>query len=168
MDGKDYVICSKCGEQLPMDALFCSKCGNNLKDTTQKPQKVKGAKRWGMNCAVLVIALFVINFVLASGLKKELMRDWSRVEGESGAYIDCILDFSESEIEYRLETGYKWMDTTIAEYDYIVLTNNWIMVKRYGDWDPIHIEFNEEKEMMICTPALTSTDKKEYWFNRGY
>lgn len=70
------------------------------------------------------------------------------------------------EVEYRLETGYAWMDTSLATYDYKVISGNKIKVLRYGDdWETFSIEFNDEKTIMITTPALTSTDAREVWVN---
>ena len=55
-----------------------------------------------------------------------------------------MLDFSEKEVEYRLETGYAWMDTSLATYDYKVISGNKIKVLRYGDdLETFSIEFND-------------------------
>ncbi|MDE7114752.1 MAG: hypothetical protein K2O57_11360, partial [Acetatifactor sp.] len=65
-----------------------------------------------------------------------------------------------------LETGYSWMNTTVANYDYKVVNKNTIKVLRYGNkWETITVEFNKDKTMMTVRPALTSVDSVEYWFN---
>ena len=116
--------------------------------------------------AAILAVLFIVNAVQASNLKKELMRDWYKVEGEEGSYILCVLDFSDKEVEYRLETGYVWMDTTIATFDYKAISGNKIKVLRYGDdWETITIEFNDDKTVMTASPALTSVDNTEFWVN---
>lgn len=175
MEGTTEVICPKCGEKLSGDSFFCNKCGtkidsSNGNDTSTKQNVSKRNKKIiGIGIAVILgiaIILFLINSVQVMNLKKELKRDWSSIEGEDGAYIICILDFSDDEIEYRIETGYAWMDTTIATFDYKVISGNKIKVSRHGnDWDTINVEFNEDKSMMIVKPGLTSIDSVEYWFN---
>lgn len=55
-------------------------------------------------------------------------------------------------------------DTTVATYDYKVISGNKMKVLRYGDdWETITVEFNDEKTVMITSPALTSTDAREIW-----
>lgn len=166
-------VCPNCGEKLPNDSFFCTKCGTKIDDIPQverKPNFFKKNKKkilFGVIGVISVLAIFVIvNSIQALNLKKELMRDWYKVEGEGGSSILCILDFSDKEIEYRLETGYAWLDTTVATYDYKVFGKNKIKVLRYGDeWETITIEFNEEKSVMTVSPALTSVDDTEIWVN---
>lgn len=95
-----------------------------------------------------------------------MTREWQRVEGENGTYIICVLDFSEDEIEYRLETGYSWLDTTVDTYDYKVVSGNIIKVNIYGDeWETVTVEFSGDKDMITVSPALTSVDDEEVWFD---
>lgn len=116
--------------------------------------------------AAVFMILLIVNAVQASNLKKELERDWYKVAGEEGSYILCVLDFSDDEIEYRLETGYAWMDTTVATYKYKVISGNKIKVLRYGDeWETIMVDLNEDKTVMEVSPALTSVDNTEIWIN---
>ena len=119
-------ICPNCGEKLPNDSAFCIKCGTKIEIETSKieikPNFFKQNKKkitvGVIGIVSVLVILFAVNFVQASKLKNELMRDWYKVEGEGSSSILCILDFSDNEVEYRLETGYAWMDTTIATYDY--------------------------------------------------
>lgn len=176
MENTTEKICPKCGEKLPCDSVFCVKCGARIEADTFNGEGLKNTsgfaknqkKKAGIALAAVIGILaifFIVNSIQAANLKKELMRDWSTVEGDDGAYILCILDFSDDEIKYRVETGYAWMDTTLATYDYKVISRNKIKVLRYGDWKTINIEFNDDKTMMIVEPALTSIDNREYWFN---
>lgn len=176
MENTTEKICPECGEKLPYDSVFCVKCGARIETDTVNDEGlentsgiVENHKKKAVIALAAVIGIlalfFIVNSIQASNLKKELMRDWSTVEGDDGIYILCILDFSDDEIKYRVETGYAWMDTTIATYDYKVISGNKIKVLRYGDWKTISIEFNEDKTMMIVEPALTSIDNREYWFN---
>ena len=176
MQSTTNVICPKCGQVMPGNANFCVKCGAQMETVlwnNQEPPRPqsfmkRNGKKIGIGVAAIaavLIILFAVNTIQASNLKKELQRGWSRVEGDNGAYIECILDFSDDEITYRLETGYRWMDMTVATYDYKVVSGNKIKVLRYGEWDTIKVEFNKDKTMMTVTPALTSVDREEYWFH---
>lgn len=170
-------VCPNCGEKLPLDSAFCIKCGTKIEENLSSNNEVSEEKSFvkthkkkivlffSVILGILVIA-FIINSVQASVLKNELMRDWQTVEGDDGSYILCILDFSDEEIEYRVETGFAWIDTTIATYEYKVQRGNKIKVKRFGDeWETFEIEFNDEKTMMTVSPALTSADDYEFWFH---
>ncbi|MDE6252415.1 MAG: zinc ribbon domain-containing protein [Lachnospiraceae bacterium] len=177
MESTTEKICSNCGEKLSGDSSFCVRCGAKVEgEMGNAGQTVKDLKSSGKNrrkistgvVAVVVVALvwFGVNAVQISNLKKELMRDWERVEGDEDAHILCILDFSEDEIEYKLETGYSWMDMTASTYKYKVISGNKMKVNIYGDkWETVTVEFDEDKTMMTVSPALTSVDDKEYWFN---
>lgn len=177
------VRCPRCGQILPGNARFCAECGmqlgeapwNNQAFSPAPPQTVpqqrsflqRHGKKIGIAVAVIaavLITVFAVNAIQASNLKKQLQRGWSRVEGDDGVYIECILDFSDDEITYRLEPGYRWMDMTVATYDYKVISGNKIKVLRYGDWETVKVEFNKDKTMMTVTPALTSADREECWF----
>ena len=179
MENMMETVCPNCGEKLPGDSSFCMKCGTKIEEDgpgTEQEQPAQAPGFWQKNkkkiiiaaaaVAVVVLVFVIVNAVQASNLKKELERGWCKVEGEEGAYILCVLDFSEDEIEYRLETGYAWMDTTVATYDYKVISGNKIKVLRYGDdWETIRVELSDDKKAMIVSPALTSTDNEEIWVN---
>ena len=175
-------VCPNCGEKLPWDAAFCVKCGtkiggneSSIEQVAEAPSSSKKSNKKIVIGAVVAVAavvavvfsvLFIVKAVQASNLKKIIEREWYRVEGEDGSYILCILDFSDGEIEYRVETGYSWLDTTIATFDYKVISGNEIKILRYGDhWETIKIEFNDDKTAMIATPAITSVDSMEIWVN---
>jgi len=167
MEDEKGKICSNCGAVLPSDPTFCAECGMKIEDN-QQFKKVIPKKKIGIVIGIVllfVIAVFAVNAIRISNLKKELMRDWQNVEGENSSYILCVLDFSEDEIEYRVETGYSWMDTTIGTYEYKVINGNTIKVKQYGEWEKITVKFNDDKTIMTLTPALTSADDKEEWFD---
>lgn len=177
MENTNEKICPACGEKISDGAIFCIKCGTKINGDEVVVEQQTGTKNFFeknkkkiiislTGVVTVLLILFIVNSVQASNLKKELKRDWYRVEGEDGAYILCILDFSDDEIEYRLETGYKWMDTTIANYDYKVISGNKIKVLRYmNKWETINVEFNDDKSVMKVSPALTSIDNTELWIN---
>lgn len=167
MENEKGKICSNCGEVLQSDSSFCVNCGTKIEDNQQLKKEIPKEKiRIVIGIVVLFVVVgFAINAIGTSNLKKELMRDWQNVEGEGDSYILCILDFSEDEIKYKIETGYSWMDTTLGTYEYKVISGNTIKVKQYGEWEKITVKFNDDKTMMTLTPALTSVDDKEEWFD---
>ncbi len=116
--------------------------------------------------AVVVLAVIATVTFLEVGkanLKRELMGEWSTVESGEGGYYMLELDFSEDTIEYNFLSEYSFLNTTIATLDYRVVAPNKIKIKEYGD-DPITISFNDDKSMMIVSPAITDTKSVEYWF----
>lgn len=172
MEGMAEKVCPYCGEKLPDDSLFCVKCGKRIVDdiTFDTKQITKShnnlIKKIVISIVAVILIVFIVNLVQVSNLKKELERDWCKVEGKEDSYILCILDFNDNEVEYRLETGYAWLDTTVATYEYKVISRNKIKVLRYGDeWETIKVEFNNEKTVMQVSPALTSIDDTETWVN---
>lgn len=177
MEGTVEKNCPQCGEKLPDDAYFCVKCGTRVDGemkSVEKPVEDPGSckkkkKKIGKVVAVVIavaLVLFVVNAIQAFGLKKELMRDWETIDGDGDAEILKILDFSDDEIEYSLETGYAWLDCTVATFEYKVISRNKMKVNRFGDsWETITVEFSDDKVVMTVSPALTSVDVDEQWFN---
>lgn len=173
MENEKERICPNCGEVLSSNTFFCVRCGTKIEDNhLQQLKKEIPKKRIGIviGTVIGIVVLFVIvgfaiNAIRKSNLREELMRDWQYVEGENGSYILCILEFSEDDITYRVETGYSWMDMTIGTYEYKVINGNTIKVKQYGEWKKIKVKFDDDKTMMTLSPALTSVDDKEMWFN---
>lgn len=176
------MFCIKCGEAIPDDSKVCPLCGVDLEihDTqtvvyaSQKdfeahkndtPNKKKYSKI--IMCivggiAILVVIVMAILGIQKENLKKELQNEWLDTDGT----ILKILEFSEDEVEYRLETGYSWMNTTLFTEDYKVISGNKIKVQRFGDeWETYTIEFNDDKTIMTISPAITSTDSSEKWYN---
>lgn len=187
------MFCLKCGELIPDDCTFCPKCGEKVSrnvcsgaetptqvlshddsstvvvgivspnvSETQSPNKKKKSKVLiGAISAIIIIAIviFSVQAVGKANLKKQLLRDWQRTDSE----LLLELDFSDDEIEYNAYTGITWMDTTISTMKYKVISPNKIKIEDYDM--VIEIEFNDDKTMMTCTPAITSTDTDECWFN---
>lgn len=161
------MFCSNCGTHLSDDSDFCSNCGASvLKENSSQPalRKNKKTKLIVIVALCLVVSLCVgviSNQVGKSNLKKQLLRDWERVESNEGTYYTLKLDFSEDKIVYKFDSFY--YDTTISTYNYTIISKNEFQID--GRSAVYRVKFNEKKTMMTITPALTSTDSSENWFN---
>ena len=165
---------------MPDDSKFCSTCGAaavapiHTAPTSEggcppyaapAPMPVKKSRApliIGIlaACFILVIgSIFAVNEIGKANLRKQLLRDWSRVESEAGTYYTLELDFSEDEIAYNFLSFY--YDTNIASMDYKVISPNKIEVDGYT----YRLEFNDDKTMFTIYPALTSSDYSENWFH---
>jgi hypothetical protein len=115
-------------------------------------------------CIVLVAAIAFCAYWFGgkAALKKQLLKDWYYADETSyGTSYMLELDFSDDSVEYNFVSVY--ITQTIATLDYKVFAPN---KKSYGPYDRvITISFNSDKTMMTFTPAMTSTDSSEYWFN---
>jgi len=105
-----------------------------------------------------------------NSLKSQLLRDWSRIETSdtnSDVMFELMLDFDSDQYQYIFNGGFLY--DVISTDTYRVISPNKIIVNEGTIYESEHtIEFDSDKEMMIVTPALTSTDSTEYWFNHGY
>lgn len=175
------MFCMKCGEAIPDNSMVCPLCGADFDECEQQavvyasqketeattenvPNKKKLSPQTGRILAGLVILVVIVMAVLGvqkGNLKKELQKDWLDTDGT----ILKVLEFSDDEVEYRLETGYGWMDTTLFTEEYKVVSGNRIKVQMFGDdWETYTIEFNGAKTVMTISPAMTSTDDSENWY----
>lgn len=69
------------------------------------------------------------------------------------------LSISENEIKYNFVSPYSFLNTTIAIYEYKVVSPNKIKIN-----DNIYkIKFNDTNTTIIMTPALTHIAGSESW-----
>lgn len=73
---------------------------------------------------IAVISFIVVLEISKANLRKDLVRDWKALD-ES---IIKVLDISDNKIDYRLETGYTWMDTSVAKYNWKPVSGNQIEI----------------------------------------
>lgn len=177
------MFCMKCGEAIPDGSEMCPKCGANLKDevseqavvyasqkseditsdVTTSQQKKSSKKAVGIvaACLCIVTVFLVVNGIGKANLKKALVKEWYALEDS----IIKVLDIEDDEIEYRLETGYSWLDTSLGSYDWKVVSSNKIKVNRFGDkYETYTIELNDEQTVLKISPAFTSVDDSETWY----
>lgn len=179
------MFCSKCGKEIPDESKVCPNCNMVISNemssefvvyasqkeplqNTEIKQKKKIPKRLIMilSISLSIIIIAVISFIVVleiskANLKKDLVRDWKALD-ES---IIKVLDISDDTIDYRLETGYAWMDTSVAKYDWKPVSGNQIEITRFGDHKEVFtVEFNKDKTTLTISPAITSSDKKETWY----
>ena len=131
------MFCIKCGEAIPDDSVVCPKCGENLREEDNQGEQVEETvvyaapvavdvasttgpnekrkplpkKLWAILGGVMTVValIFIVNAVQAASLKDVLMKEWYDTDGT----ILKVLEFDDDEAEYRLETGYGWLDTTL-------------------------------------------------------
>lgn len=182
------IVCPKCKEAIPDESQTCPKCGtelkmqtneqavvyasqaavNNAQDNTSKKTAISrlsnSRKIVGVMIAVIiaVVAIFVVTSEIGkSNLKKTLQKAWLDTDGS----ILKVLEFSDDEVEYRLETGHSWLDMTVDSWKYKVIGSNKIGINRYGDaYKTYTIEFNNDKTVMTIKPAVTNSDSSENWY----
>ena len=119
----------------------------------------------GIITVFLVMALLIgINIVQRNNLKNRLEKRWVDVEDD----ILKVLEFNDGEVEYRLETEFSWLDTTVFTRKYKVVGRNKIAVKLQGKDIIYNVELNDSSEILTIEPALTSTDSIEFWYDIGY
>ncbi len=185
------MFCSKCGKEITGGNKFCAGCGTPVEaestvneETVQTSEPVyaqmctptspvivvKKSKKpiiIGIAAGILALIIVIVSAFLISGnmgkkkLQKELLKDWERVENSGKTYYTLVLDFDDDEIDYLFDSTY--VDKEIASYDYKVVSSDEIYVEELRK--TIKIKFNKDKTMMTFTPALTSTEKSENWFN---
>ena len=175
------MFCMKCGQAIPDNSKICPLCGADLERDDQQvvvyasQKEIESTPGDNLNkkklsktlllilsgIAVLVVIIVAVLGIQKNNLKKELQKDWLDTDGT----ILKVLEFSDDEVEYRLETGYGWMDTTLFTEKYKVVSGNKIKVQMFGeDWETYAIEFNDDKTVMTIYPAMTSTDESENWY----
>lgn len=132
-------------------------------------------KRRNKKLAAIIIAMAAVFLIAAIGigawqitgriqLKEDLMRDWSSTESKDGVYYKRVLDFSEDEIKYKFKSS--MLDSTMATYSYKVVSPHKIKVYwSSGPTEIVMIEFDEGKQIMQMTPALTQSASHEFWYD---
>ena len=160
-------ICPLCGADLERDdqqvVVYASQkeIESTPGDNLNKKKLSKTMLLILSGIVVLVVIIVAVLGIQKNNLKKELQKDWLDTDGT----ILKVLEFSDDEVEYRLETGYGWMDTTLFTEKYKVVSGNKIKVQMFGeDWETYAIEFNDDKTVMTIYPAMTSTDESENWY----
>ncbi len=111
---------------------------------------------------VILAAALGYNEVQKKQLKEDLQKEWMALADS----IIKVLEFSDDRVEYRLETGYAWLDMTVDTFDYKVVTGSKIKIKQNGlKYTTYTIEFSKDKSRMTITPAVTTVDSSEVWYN---
>lgn len=114
--------------------------------------------------AVAVAAILVVFLILGavgkSSLKADLTRTWHATDGT----ILQVLEVSDDEMEYSLQTGYSWLDSSLATWEWKPVSSTSFKVKIAGEtWVTHEVEFSDDGDAMIVRPALTSSDASEVW-----
>lgn len=181
------MFCSKCGEKITEELIVCPKCGAGLSASpvsptpsqpavcpTQSvqmspPQKSQSTKTIIIFIIAVISVLFVAisAFFITAGVRKaalenDIQKEWKATDGS----IIQVLEFNDGVVQYRLETGYYWLDTTLFTSNYEVINGNKIIIEHFYD-KAYTVKFNDDKTVMTITPAVTSTDSVETWYYIG-
>lgn len=174
------MFCFKCGEAIPDGSSACPKCGIDLTNKSEEqvvvyasqkkadmPTRDKSIKRIPMViCIGIVVAIcitaiiFIAIGISKENLKRDLVKKWYNVDGS----ILMVLDIDEHELEYRLETGYSWIDSTLISTEWEPVNGHTIKIKRYGKYKIYTVELNDDKDVLKISPAITSDDLSETWY----
>jgi len=103
-----------------------------------------------VGCIAVIYGTIYTNFIM------QFEDEWSRVETVDGYYYDLILDIHGGKIDYIFDS--MMVEDVIASYEYTVVAPGKVLINNRT------IEVEIKDDMMIFTPALTSSDSKEYWF----
>ena len=180
------MFCRKCGEQLPDGASICPVCNQpvmmpeaplqhecavEMGQQGQAQPGPKSGKKLAVMlsaamalCLVAVLIVFGIQTSQKAKLQEELLRGWSRVEqGNSGTYYELELDFGKKSVDYNFHSNLAWLDTTIATFDYRVVSGSKIEILDYHK--EFEIEINKERTCIKITPSLTDSNAYEFWYH---
>lgn len=176
------MFCTTCGEVVPDGVSNCPQCGASLPDKTNEqaviyasqseneilPQ-IKPTKKAGGKATIGIIAImcviviaFVANYASKANLKKTLVKEWYDTDGS----IVKVLDIRDDYIEYRLETGYLWLDTSLGTFEWMPAGKDKIKIKRFSDeFELFTVELSDDKNTLTISPAITSVASSETWYH---
>lgn len=131
----------------------------------ESPSETRRRSRKTASIVGVVICMALLLSIAATigntyRMKKVLVREWYALDDS----IIKVLDIRDEEIEYRLETGISWLDTTVATFDWKPGFGNKIKVKLVGDYSTYRIKLNNEGTILTVYPAITSPDSYETWY----
>lgn len=115
--------------------------------------------------AGVVIAVFLMGFLVISesgkgALKGELTGTWAAGKGS----IIKVLEIEESSMTYKLETGYGFLNSSLAIWQWRPTGLDSFEISRTGsDWESHTVQFSADKKLITIKPALPSTDSYETW-----
>ena len=82
-------------------------------------------------------------------LEKVCTNCGEKLPGDSAFCIKCGAKIDESE---KMKVKYNFL-------------KNKDKIKQYGKWKAIAVKFNDDKSVMLVSPAITSNDYTEIWVN---
>lgn len=129
--------------------------------TSTASKSSKAVTYLGITMCVVLAILIAVYSVSVVNLKRNFAKDWYALDDS----IIKVLDISGDEIEYRLETGYEWLNMTAAVFDWKPAFGNKVKI-RLGDTQRTYrVQFNKDKDVMTLYPALTEASAFEIWYH---
>ena len=170
--------CPGCGASLPQGTAKCPRCGMGITGVPEDNSAVKTVpasvassptSRSNIGKAVIILvilagliaaALFISNNGKKEALRKQLAGEWDDIEDS----IIKVLEFKDKTVEYRLETGFRYLDRSLGDYEWEPVSGDTIRVKQFGSYRTFKVEFFVDGAVMTISPALTSTASSEDWY----
>lgn len=141
--------------------MFFAKSGTSVPDKGKK----KTVPVLIITAAVVAICAAAVFLLVTEKRKAELESDLIGTWYAAGDSITKVLEIQDGEIEYRAETEFDWLNTTIGVYEWKAISGNKIKIKHDNDVSVIYtVKFTDGKTIMTITPAVTSANPSEIWF----
>ena len=181
-------FCLHCGEAIPEGSHVCPVCGKEVDKSksenehavvyatqntstiipiqeTEEEKKESRPKPIAMILLfslLLLAALLIVSGLSKANLKKKMLHTWYAQD----ASLIKVLDISDDSIEYRLETGYSWLNTSLGNFEWKVIGAHKIKINRFGNgFEKYKVEINKDNTILIVTPAITEEGTEETWYN---
>lgn len=174
------MFCLKCGKAIPDNSDVCPECEENPREEVKQEQdtvvyatlesknnfdkssvKMKKILIGSGSIVAVFIVILITTIIPINSLKKQLMKDSWYSPSES---ILKVLEFDENKVEYRLETGYAFLNTSLFDKQYKVVSGSKFKIKISDNtWETYKVTFNDDKTFISVEPAITSTDSIEWW-----
>lgn len=158
---KEKVVCNILPHNNIHSSIITGKnvCGSAIYPSQEKKYREKSSS---MNTSTMILPVVLLSVVIGVyvyqyyNFKNNFENKWSRVEFEGNVYYELVLNIKNNNIKYTFES---WlMNSTLANYDYKIIFPGKVMI----NGKTVNVEIKDD--MMKFEPAITSTDKYEYWF----
>ncbi|MGN1318062.1 MAG: zinc-ribbon domain-containing protein [Lachnospirales bacterium] len=184
------MYCRKCGEQISEDSVFCPKCGTSTNIDVSNENVVKAIEPKEINedifinettlnenkkskkpiifslvgvvalICVIIFSFSIYNDIQEERLEKALENKWYISDNS----ITKVLDIDDDTLEYRIETGFSFLDTSMGTFKWETDGKNKIKIKLYDNYKTYTVDINDKGDVLTISPALTDNSQSETWY----